>query len=119
MKREPVISVADPVTQNDGGAVVAVDRNVDQSVIVEIPEGSAPCRYRRCENGTALRRDIREAALIVSQEQRRLQVAKGGFGELDVIHHVAFSDEKVEPAIVVIVNLFRSPTGIRQRRCPS
>src|SRR3989442_7665460 len=118
MQREPVISVADSVTQNDGGAVVAVERNVDQSVIVEIPEGSAPCRYRRRENGTALRRDIREAALIVSQEQRRLQVAKGGLGKLDVIHHVALSDEKVEPAIVVTVNPFGSPAGMRHGRRP-
>src|SRR5213078_2370846 len=102
--------------QDDRGSVVAVDRNVDPSVIVEVAEGSASCRYRRRENGTALRRDIREAALIVSQEQRRLQIAKGGLSQLDVIHHVALSDEKVEPAIVVIVNPFRSPSGMRHGR---
>jgi len=71
---EPVISVAAPIMQDDRGSVVAVDRNVDQSVIVEITEGSAPCCHRRRENGTALWRDIREAALIVSQKQRRLEI---------------------------------------------
>jgi len=35
---------------------------------------------------------------------------------LDVIHHVALSDEKVEPAIVVVVDPFRSPTGMRHSR---
>src|SRR5947209_918139 len=105
--------------QDDRGSVVAVDRNVDPSVIVEVTEGSASCRYRRRENGTALRRDVREAALIVSQEQRRLQIVKGGLSKLDVIHHVALSYEKVEPPIVVIVNPFRCPAGMRHGRRPS
>src|SRR5207253_2015939 len=102
--------------QDDGGSIVAVDRNVDTSVIVEITECSAPCCHRRRKNGTAPRRHIREAALIVSQKQRRLEVPQPRLSELDVIHHVPLSDEKVEPAIVVIVNPFRSPTGMRQGR---
>src|ERR1700694_3196652 len=104
--------------QDDRGSVVAVDRNVDPSVIVEVTEGSASRRYRCSENGTALRRYIREAALIVSQKQRRLHIVKGCLSKCDFIHHVALSDEKVEPAIVVIVNPFCSPAGMRHGRCP-
>src|SRR5260370_34913018 len=37
-------------------------------------------------------------------------------GELDVIHHVALSDKKIKPAVVVIVNPFRSPTGMGHSR---
>ena len=108
-----MISVMSQVPQYDCVPVIAVNRDIHETIIVKVAECST-ARCNRCrKNGATPVRYVGESALLVLEQQGRFEMAKSRFSEFDIIHHVSLRYEKVKPPVVVVVNPFGTPTGMR------
>src|SRR2546430_15367089 len=108
-----MISVISLVPQYDRVPVVAVNGDIHETIVVEVAECGAP-RCPRCPKyGATPLRYVGESALLVLQQQGRLEMAKSRFSEFDIIHHVSLRYEKGKPPVAVVVNPFGPPTGMR------
>lgn len=57
-------------------------------------------------------RYVAELPRAVSHQQEWFAVTKRRIGQFDIVHHVSLGDKDVEPAVIVIVDHLRSPTGV-------
>src|SRR5207253_7068103 len=93
--------------------VVAVDRDIDTSIVIQVAKGCTSRGQRHPKSWTAFFRHVAELPRIVFHEQEWLEVTKGGIGQLDVVHDVSLGHKDVAPAVIVVVDHLRSPSGVR------
>ena len=105
----PVISIAHFVDQHARTAVVVDDDDVRIAVIVDVAKGRAAPNLRQTNCCPGLRGNVFEVAVVdVVKELLRLMEWKpiaGARKRLDDIHR-AIDDEKIGPAVIVVVNPF-------------
>src|SRR5204862_7947835 len=107
-----VIPASSIVAQQDGRVSVVPDYDVHVSVIIEIGESRAPCGMWRKRANTALLRYFGEASTaFVVKKRIILFVMCSGRCLFHVGIHMSICDEKIGPAVVVVIE---KPTGKTQ-----
>src|SRR6202022_4259868 len=112
---QPVIRGSALIAKNNCGPVVAIDRDIDRPIVIQVSERCAPCRQRYPERWTAFSRYVAELPRIVFHEKEWFEVTKGRISQFDIVHDVSLGEKDVEPAVVVVVDHFRSPAGVLHR----
>src|SRR5207302_1541048 len=65
---QPVVAVAAPVQEDDRAAIVTVDRNIHETIVIDVAEGGPARRQCGPEDGAALRGDILESPVAVAHQ---------------------------------------------------
>src|SRR5262249_33750896 len=87
---------------------------VKPAVIVEIADCHSPCDPGLMEYAARLRRNIYKTMPGIAHEQHRFAIAQIRIGQLDGIEVMPLGDEKVLPAIVIVVEKSQPPSRVRQ-----
>ena len=103
---------ADVVAQEKRGVVIHGNQDINCAVVVEISDGEATSGKRFREDGTALGADVGPGFAGVVKQQEWLAVADLVMGEFfNQIVRVAIGEEKIEVAVVVIVEELEAPAA--------
>ncbi len=115
---DPVAAVAALVQEDPGPVVERAHHDVHVAVVVEVPGGQPAGHPGGLEDLARLRRDVPEAPLLVSGQERGLPVLQVRRGQLDGVEHVAPGQEEVLPPVVVVVEEADAPAGGEQADAP-
>ena len=83
--------------------------DIDVTIVVEIAERRAAPRQVLLEYAATRRRDIRELAVDVADEQRWLNVANRWVHFFNVVEYVTLRHEQILPAVVIEIQEPRTP----------
>src|SRR5262249_3317200 len=115
---EPMVFGSDVVAQEERGVVIHGNENVDGAVIVEIADGKAASREGLGEDGAALSTNVGPCLTRVVKQEQWFAIADLVVGELfDQIVWIAVGKEKVEIAVVVVVEELEAPAAHQASRC--
>ena len=99
------------VAKQPGRAVTVDDQDVDVPVVVVVPEGGGPAGLDEGKSGTGLGGHVEETPrFALPQELVRLRVRIVRQGDVGDDLNAAVGDERVEQAVVVIVEQRRAET---------
>src|SRR6267378_6923327 len=101
------------VAENVDGAVVRGDHGIEAAVIINVADGHAAAEPGLLKNGAGVGGDVHELFAGVAKEKHRFAIVKIGIVELDGVEVVALRDEKIFPAIVVVIQKANAPSGVQ------
>ncbi len=111
---EPMILRGRFVVKYADGAIVGGDDGVEAAVIVNVADGHAAAEPGLMKDGAGVRGDIHELFAGVSKKKHRFAIVKVGIVEFDGVKVMALSDEKIFPAVVVVIQKANTPSGVQQ-----
>src|SRR4029077_15227972 len=85
---------------------------IDAAIVVNIADSHAAGHPGLVKNSTGVPRNVGEIAAHIAEEQHRLAVVKGGIIQLNSVEIMSLGDEKIFPAIIVIVEEAHPPAGM-------
>ena len=92
------------------------DHDVDITIVVYVAKSSAATCPFFLKNRAG--KHPHEMARVIPQQQQWFEVFQIRRGLLDGVHHVPLRHKEILPAIVVIVEQVRAPTGEGKSRAP-
>src|SRR5215469_11729838 len=104
--------------QNVHGPVIGGYDSVKPAGIVEIADCHPPCDPGLLEYAARVRRSIYKTMSGIAQEQHGFAIAQIRIGQLDGIEVMPLGDEKVLPAIIIVVEKSETPSRVRQSDRP-
>ena len=84
-----MIARSSPIVQQESRTVIAVHRDIDVSVVVQVSGSRAPGGIPAFEGPG----NLLEPPSAIPEQQQRLAVTLKSIREFDVIHHVPLRDE--------------------------
>src|SRR5215469_15310071 len=100
--------------QNVHRSVIGGYDGIKPAVIVEIADCHPPCDPGLLEYAARLRRSIYKTMSGIAQEQHRFAIVQIRICQLDGIEVMPLGDEKVLPAVVIVVKKPETPSRVRQ-----
>src|SRR6266566_339863 len=108
-QRQPMILRGRVVAQDVNGSFVGGDDGVHATVVVDVAGRQAPAYPGLMEHTTGIAGAVDEALTGVSRQEDWFVVMKIGILQLDSVEVVALGDEKILPAVVVVVHETNAP----------
>src|SRR5450432_2896176 len=117
LQNEPMAALARLVTKQAHGSVVVGYQNVDSPVVIDVAESGRTADFFNLKRRTGKAGGLTEwfpAALVVKQ-LLALGITRDSAAIRSRERYGAVSDEKIQPAIVVIVEPLHAETGVAER----
>src|SRR5207253_837191 len=111
-QREPVVLRGSLVVQDVCGSIIGGNDRVQPTDIIQVADRHTPSRPRLLKDLSRVRRHIHETVACVSRQQHRFAIAQVRRSQLNRIQIVALSNQKILPAIIVVIQKPNSPAGM-------
>src|ERR1700680_353322 len=99
------------VLQQQRGAIVDADKDVQGSIIIKITNRHAPRGVRLREDGATGSRNVFKSLAVAAKEKHRLAVLDFRRVLFDFVVGMPINKEQVEIAVIVVVEVFHSPAA--------
>ena len=103
-----------PVAQNHRRLRVAIDRQIEKTVVVEISRRRAARRPGNREIRPGFGGYVDKPGLRIAHQSQRFEIADIRLRQLDVVHHMTLRHEDVLAAVVVVVEKLGAPARVQR-----